>query len=161
MKDKRKQLFLLAAVVLIWGVIAWQFYSVLSPEETPQVFAKRSVVSPDTATTAPYELLLNYKDPFLKKESRQKQRSGPSPRVVIPLKTEHRSTDPINWAVFKYLGTVENEHTKERVALVSFKSKMLMLKRNEAIEGFRIIRVFNDSLHVGYHDQIKTIYRGQ
>jgi|SRR5688572_17399970 len=160
MKTKRKQIPLFAGVILIWSAIGYQLYSIIAPVDP--IVSKNELITPlaDTTSLQTYELVANYRDPFLKENRSQlsnKQIPGKS-QILHPAINKSLS-EPINWDILKFLGTVENEDTKDRVALVSFQGKMMMLKKNDVIQAFSIIKVFKDSIQVSNSNQKRTIIK--
>jgi len=158
MKDRRKQILLIVATIVIWGVIAYQFFSIVAPED-PVVAPRKAVLAlADTVEQEGYQLIVSYRDPFIR--SREKIQNK---KIVAPSQEVRRENSApavqINLDGFRFLGSVENEETKEKVALVNFQGKMHMLRKNDVIQGVSIIKVFKDSVHVSVNNQKKVIYR--
>jgi hypothetical protein len=144
-------------VVIVWGVIGYQIYQVIEGSSAVIIPRTKITTSIDTLSAEPYQLIANYRDPFLKnKGGLQKKSTGTQNIKPVKINTTITST-PVNWNAFKFLGTVENEDTKDRVALINFQGKMMMLKKNDAVEGFNIIKVYKDSVQIGFKTQKKTI----
>jgi hypothetical protein len=157
MTSTKKQSILIVVVVIVWGVIGYQIYQVIDGSAAV-IIPKAKISTPiDTLSAEPYQLIANYRDPFLKNKSGlQKKSTGSRNIKSVKINTTVASA-PVNWNAFKFLGTVENEDTKDRVALINFQGKMMMLKKNDAVEGFNIIKVYKDSVQIGFKTQKKTL----
>lgn len=60
---------------------------------------------------------------------------------------------------FRYLGFIENEQKKKRIAIVDIQGVSYMLAKNEKEAGFKILDIGNDFIKVLYNGSTKTIYK--
>jgi hypothetical protein len=142
---------LLPAVIIIWGLIGYQFFTFLNQSETSYYDAapgnRKSAAS---TVERSYTLLGNYRDPFLRKKTRRINTGGGSVQSKrITASVNMRKPDVVvDWSSISYLGTIENNRSKTRIALISKQGKSVIVKEGEAIEGFIVVRIWKDSIKV-------------
>lgn len=142
---------LLPAVIVIWGLIGYQFFTFLNQSETSYYDAtpgnKKNVANTEERS---YTLLGNYRDPFLRKKTRRVNTGGASvqsKRTTASVNIQKPAV-VVDWSVISYLGTIENNKSKTKIALISKQGKSVIVKEGEAIEGFTVVRIWKDSIKV-------------
>jgi hypothetical protein len=168
MKNKPITIALIASVVLIWG---WIMYSVFDFVGSPEIMTvkKKSLVSviKENSVLSTYDLLLNYKDPFLKKESSASLSSSKnmnySAASVLPILAIKK---PVNLNVVVkeesiplvcYLGRIQNEKLKKPVAILLINSNEYMMKEGEENEGIFLKHILNDSLEIMFEKKVRYV----
>lgn len=132
---KFRNLLLLSAVILIWGIVLFRISASVRKEDYGEERDMETLPSP---TKAGYVLKLNYEDPFLKK---QKIPFVPSKKVELPGKTVQA---PLEKPPFRYRGKI----VKKGEVYLAFEidGQLRLLKEDEEVEGFRIGKVAGDSV---------------
>lgn len=137
MKSKTTIYLLIAAVLVIWGVIAWKLFA---PSRVETSIVPPSV--PKAAVTSDRDtLLLNYPDPFLKKQS------GASTYTTAPAKKkepEPRLPKIREECQLRYIGHIRQG--KVRSCIVESGGAHRSVAMGESVDGFRLAKIFPDSL---------------
>jgi hypothetical protein len=165
MKNKPITIALIASVVLIWG---WIMYSVFDFVGSPEIITskKKSLVSviKDDSVLSAYDLLLNYKDPFLKKEYSASLSSSKninySTVSALPMLATKKAAN-LDLVVKEefipavaYLGRIQNEKLKKPVAILLINNNEYMMKEGEVNEGVLLKHILNDSLEIIFEKKI-------
>ena len=137
MKKRYTTYLLIAAVVLIWGVIGYKF--LLGPEEE---HSKELVTTkqPSHNKTIGYRLKLNYRDPFLPAPSPLPKKRE-LPKAIAKNKVIERRALTI-----RYLGTVETK--RGCFYLMVERERHIILKLNDTIGGYKILKEDSDSIYL-------------
>ena len=144
---------LLPAVIVIWGLIGYQLFTFLNQSEASGYDAapgNRKATAGKVEKS--YALLGNYRDPFLRKKNRRIDLSGSSVQSrKITTNVKLNTPDvAVDWSVISYSGTIENNKSKTKIALISKQGKSAIVKEGESIGGFTVVRIWKDSIKVGY-----------
>ena len=132
-------LVLAIGVLLVWGdviarVIAWN-----RPDDDK---AAIPAMPPDPGPVGRTDtLVLNYRDPFLGSDGKKPSQQPGKESAPVPAPPQG-STEP----TFVYKGMMRSGGRS--FALVDVKGQVLMLKKGESVEGFRITDIGNDVLVV-------------
>lgn len=168
MKDKKKVVFLLAAVAGIWGVIGWKVYeALLSDDNVAYNYAVTKTKPVELPTYEGYELLLDYNDPFLgKTRAVRRGRSTQSVSKTTKTRPSTKTNQPkqpekeINWSVVKYHGVVINPRTNQKTASFIINGKDYILNQGEEAEGFKLEAIAGDSVKVSTQGNSKYVRIG-
>lgn len=138
MKSKITVYLLIAAVLVIWGVIAWKLF-------TPSRVETHSA-PPSTPKTAVIEqtdtLWRDYPDPFLKKSDRTLARAVPTSGKNV---SKTRPPDKIREECrIRYIGHIRRG--KIRSCIVESGGSHHSLAKGESVDGFLLSKIFPDSL---------------
>ena len=142
MKSRWTTYLLLAAVVAVWGVVAWR---ILAPARPAAPDVRPAADAPAPAPTVAETLRLNYPDPFLKDAARPQ---AAAPRPVV------RRLPPAKKAEPKRRERVQLSH----LATVTVGGQVLHILRigevqyelheGDAADGWRLARTDRDSLYL-------------
>ena len=137
MKSKTTVYLLIAAVMVIWGVIAWKLFAPSRGEiYTARPPAPETVVASERDT-----LILDYPDPFLKK------RPGASTHTTVPAKKKEPEPQPPKIreeCQLRYIGHIRRG--KVRRCIVESGGAHHSVATGESVDGFRLAKIFPDSL---------------
>lgn len=139
MKNKKVTYFLLVLSIGLWGFIGWEVYAAFNftPPEIPQVKKETKIATEDSIA-----LLLNYRDPFLGKYSRDvlTRDSLPAKRKPLAVALAPKQAPSLPNIQFKGVMNVG----KTSMAIIQKGSKVLTLKVGEETDGFKLIKM-NDN----------------
>lgn len=147
MKNKKiTTSLLLAASVIIWGIIAWKLFKVFSKDE---VVAQIAQHRPEAKRSDSVVLLLNYDDPFLKELPGNPQQDG--------TETEFQQDNPemdqyfqepelVQGPAFKFKGMMKAG--KKSYGLLDLNGETIMVSPKEKIGDFLIVSVTADKMVV-------------
>lgn len=137
MKSKTTIYVLIVAVLAIWGVIAWKLFVPSRVEtNTARPSVSKTVVASEIDT-----LMLDYPDPFLKKQS------GASGHIALPVKRKEPEPQPLKIreeCQLRYIGHIRRG--KSRSCIVESGGAHHLVAMGESVDGFRLAKIFPDSL---------------
>jgi len=141
-KSRWTTYMLLAAVVAVWGVVAWRIFAPVR-EAAPAAVPSRTS-APAAATTAD-TLRLDYADPFLKEAARP-HAAAPRP-VVRPLPPAKKTVPkPRERTPLVHLATVTSGgHT---LHILTIGGVQYELREGDAVDGWRLAGADRDSLYM-------------
>ncbi len=145
MKKKATILILLFLCIVVWGTIGWKVYSALQ-EETPVLVASVKAPAPK-AQPDTLALLLDYRDPFLGGYPQQrKQVEETSLRQAVDREVYAEQPQEEVIPDFEYKGVVRMGQTTQ--AIVSRHGENLMVKVNEKVGEFSVLKITDNTLLV-------------
>jgi len=166
MKNRPLTIILLIAVVLIW---AWIMYSIFDYMESPEerIANKKtfvSVINIDTIAND-YVLVLNYKDPFLKKEYyaytgiNKITNNNPVSRSADNTsgqknKNEKEIKEEVPIPIVQYVGRIHNSKLKKPIVILVIDNKEYMMQEGETNDGIILKQIANDSVEVMFSKKI-------
>lgn len=159
MKNKKLTYVLIPLVAVVWGLIFYKIYlQVKGDDKDVQPFTVKTGNSVAVASDT-VRLKLNYRDPFLSYSfSREKIKS---PVFAASLQTDV----PVNnkpefvWPSIKYDGMIVNSKTKRKTGLLNFENISYLVKEGDNVKGYKIVKLFADSVYIGYSKRKKTFIR--
>lgn len=145
---------LLAAVLIIWGMIGYKIWSGLSPDpveiassEYNMSFNPQKTKAVDTFSIQTLE-----RDPFLGTLSSSKK-TGTSTKVTIPKKTIE------NLPVINYNGMLKKQSGTDQVFVVNINNNQFLLKKRQTADSITLVKGNDKEISVRYRDRIVTIKR--
>ncbi|MEM9896045.1 MAG: hypothetical protein AAF789_06720, partial [Bacteroidota bacterium] len=131
MKGKTKQYALLGLVLLIWGYVGWRFFALTNPVEEGIAPIKLEGNQKRNTENA-YVFKLDYRDPFLKSVSQQRQSKNTDlPKIDKDINQRKIPIPPI-----KLVGVVSSD--SRNVAILSIDGETFMVKEEDSIKDFMI-----------------------
>jgi len=152
-KSKRNTYLLLAAVIVIWGLLIFRLFNPeneddlvqASPMDTgPAIINK--IKPKDTFSIRTYD-----RDPFL---GTIQKKEKPKKRVVRP-------QEIINWPSVIYKGLVAGNQAKDNVYILEINGNQYLMKRNTTENEITLLQGKASQVIVRYKKQRKTIGRQQ
>jgi hypothetical protein len=157
MKNKSVTYLLIGGVALIWGLIIFRIFHAATEEEETFVPSQGKAIASKKAGKSPsdtFDLLLDYRDPFLGKVSvasfsdpNQIRTSAPrrkKPVVALP------PAPAIDWSFIAFKGTIQNKQLNSHIGLFHIHGKDVMLRPTEQSNGVTILKVSRDSAWVQF-----------
>jgi len=150
MKKEKKTYLLLAVVLVIWGVLAFQIFKAVNPsEEVVPVFTttqKTDLIKLEKRDT--FSIVANYRDPFL----------GTLPKSSIPKKKERQSKkEVVPEKDIRYTGFITESKSGNKVFFISIEGVQQMLSKNQEFNGVKLISGDGNKVKVKYSGKIRTI----
>lgn len=142
MKSRWTTCLLLAAVVAVWGVVAWR---ILAPARPAAPDVRPAADAPAPAPIVAETLRLNYPDPFLKDAARPQ---AAAPRPVV------RRLPPAKKAELKRRERVQLSHLAtvtvggQALHILRIGEVQYELHEGDAADGWRLVRTDRDSLYL-------------
>ena len=146
MKNKKTLIFLLPAVLGIWGLIIYRIVDFKGEEDTTTI---RTVQLPKILTDnadKTYSLQSHYDDPFLKDLNLGMYARLPQqqPTIETP-KAEEKPKPPLN---IQYTGYITETGNSKKIALLTVNNRKVFLKAGEKMQNFTLSRIESDSIEV-------------
>jgi hypothetical protein len=161
---KNKKYFLLAAVIILYGLIGFKIKHSLSNENKTKT--NETFIPIDTKVLAHKkvsDLDFNYRNPFKQGAERMnisnsgslmhKKESSITSRNNSQLKQSNVVKQ--DWPSIKLLAVILNNKTK--VCVVNIDKSEEIITESSTVRDIQIIKIFKDSVYIGFNGQIKTI----
>ncbi len=147
MKKQQKTYLLLAAVIGIWGAIAFQFFKTLNPEDSQQKIAVREKFVPKKTATVHFHTVKKLeRDPFLgkikvaKKAVQKKEKVEPKKVVRFPK--------------IVYNGIVKGNGNQSYIITINGQQQVFRIK--EILKGVQLIKANHKEAVVKFEGTLKT-----
>ncbi|MCA6363624.1 MAG: hypothetical protein IM638_11355 [Bacteroidetes bacterium] len=152
MKNKRTTYLLMAVVAAIWGLIGWKIWKGLQGDDDFNVEPETVLNAKNKNTLSDsFELILNYRDPFLDKpvaavtSASVSTQSVPKQTVVAAPKPEPVTS---SWPEIRYGGLVKRTGQEKSAAFVSVNGNSEIVVPGQKIGDITITRIWRDSVEV-------------
>lgn len=159
MNSKVSRFVLIAAAVLVWGLIIFKVIGSFSDNEDEVNLVEQvmpdfnSKQIPDT-----FNLLLSYSDPFLGGNFETKPVYCPKPIERIELSPKPEAM-PKAFPKVKYHGLITNKQTNKLVAIININGKQYLAKQGAVLEEISLIKMHNDSILIANGQTKKWILK--
>jgi hypothetical protein len=152
MKSKRTTYLLMAVVAGIWGLIGWKVWKGLQGDDDFSLPAERVVQSKKkNQLSDSFELIANYRDPFLGKTSVSAPAvSTPAVRTTPTEKTTiNKPEPPVNtWPEIRYGGFVKKSGQENGAGFLIINGSSEIVTRGQTIQNITIVQLWRDSVQV-------------
>ena len=165
MKSKNLRLILIVLTIIIWGII---IFRIISYVQKPKMkigsdqqisFEKSKFENKDT-----FQIVANYKDPFLSKAKNISSYQNTSSDNSNPNKPSATETTylkeikkEVSWPGISYNGVIFNPKSQKQTGILSINNKNILVMKGNTYENIFIEMIFQDSIRVIYQKEIKTI----
>lgn len=160
MKD-RKKIALIVAVGFIWCFVAFRIYRIVRPNspETTVAISESSPLTPVKNNT--YKLKLEYPDPFLKKDSYNKQGAlqGKKKTTSRVPSIKQSTQNGVLWPSITYYGNISNNKETKVTGIIKIDGKKYLLDEGDVVGDVQIKKVYKDSVLIGFNKQDKFIVK--
>lgn len=153
MKSKKIIYLLVACVCAVWSYV---FYSIFDyAVDTPVLQITNGYKEANDTipkTTEGYTLLANYRDPFLNTKIKKPVSSGNANTVKHTTKAaskpKYDPADILFCKSVKYLGSIQNIHTKRNIAILHVEDVQYMISEGQESGGVLLLKITKDSIQV-------------
>lgn len=163
MKDKKLLHVLLPAVVIIWILIGYRLYNAVKGDDHPLPSARPVTIAEATEDIEPYQLQLNYADPFLKHRMRQHTVHTPLTysRPITPknLPEVINASPTVDWSIIAYAGMISNNQTDYRVGIITINGTRKLVHENDKVPPFVIEEITKDSVRISTQEEVRYVVR--
>jgi hypothetical protein len=141
MNQKILRYGLIAAVVLVWGMIIQQVFSAMGDDN-------RNAAAPLSDTLAgmgarpadTFSLLLNYDDPFIPPDTTAEMEPVVQAPIIAPPVMKPLEEKP-DISFIKYMGMISNADKKSRAAIINFRGRDMMVREDQDVEDITIKKI--------------------
>jgi len=152
MKNKKNTYILLFAVLLIWGLVLYRFFSYASSEEnivenTGDITIKPVILNASDTVS----LNVNYRDPFL-----GKMYIPEGAKKAVTIRT-HKLQEQIVWPPVIYKGIVSDSKNKKKVFMLIINGQTFFMKEKDTEQDITLKKGDRYSITVKYKGDLTTI----
>jgi len=150
LKSKRNTYILLGLVVVVWGVLIYQFLSYANPDTQIEEDTNFSIKPLTIKDKDSFAIEINPRDPFLGKvylENQIKKTKANTKPKTIKIK------ETIVWAQIAYKGIVSDKSAKVKVFMVIIDGKTYLMKKGDIEKEI--------TLKDGDRESIDLMYKGE
>jgi hypothetical protein len=157
MKSKKSIYILLPVVLLIWGVVLFQFFSFSTPAEVVNSTSPEFVIKPfKMKERTPFLINVNYRDPFLGKVySIQESSKVKSNKVKV--KKIPKPEEAIVWPAIQYKGMLSDPKEKKKRFMLVISGKNYFMKIGETQEEVYLKDGDKESIYVIFKGDLNLI----
>ncbi|OFY88368.1 MAG: hypothetical protein A3K10_11885 [Bacteroidetes bacterium RIFCSPLOWO2_12_FULL_31_6] len=151
---------LILAVVAVWG---WVIYNIIKKQgpidNTNLAFDNNLKTDSSNAQLDTFSLFADYRDPFVIKYV--------SMNLAQDLNLEEEKIKEIKvkpiieWPSIKYGGTVKNNHSERKLALINIAEQNHLLGIGDTAQEVKVYGIYPDSLILLYKNDKKTIVKSK
>lgn len=157
MKSKKSIYILLPIVLVIWGMLIYQFFSYSSSEVVEQqeelpLFVKIDYKEPDTTA-----LEINHRDPFTGKLESTIDNATPSNGKLINSPKIHIEKAPQVETQIEYKGIVSDAANKMKVFMVIIDNQTYLMKQGDKENEVELINGNRETITIKYKGKKKNI----
>ncbi|WP_097045178.1 hypothetical protein [Flagellimonas pacifica] len=147
MSKNIKTYLLLGIVLLIWGIIGFKVLSALSPEDETLALAENVNFEPkEVAEKDTFNILVNYRDPFLGTLSLSKKRTK---KVVKKREVQFPSVN--------YTGLITDQNTKNHIFFVTISGNQYLMRVGNTQSDVTLVSGRSNNIKIRYKGILKTI----
>lgn len=159
MNNKVTRIFLLAAALVVWGIIVYRLIVSFSDKSDGTIISNNHPTTSTKQMPDTFSLLLNYADPFLASTTLSHQKIQSTKPIVrsASIPKQEKATTPI--PLVKYYGLITNKKTQKLVAIINISGKQYLAKQGEVINNITILKMYNDSILINYGQNKKWIHK--
>jgi hypothetical protein len=158
MKNKKNIYILLPIVLLIWGLVIYEFFSFsnYNADETivSEVFKVKPIKIKERQTVS---IAVNYRDPFLgKMYTAVQNKTVAKKKVTTP--TPKKIIDPIVWPSILYKGIVSDTKDKNKVFMLIIDGQTFLMKKGSTEREVFLKEGDRESIEVKYKGSLDYIF---
>lgn len=155
MKSKLTNIILFVAVAGIWGYIVYFIYQSVSDDDSAPVgYSLSRSNTPQDSVKSEFVLLLDYTDPFLKKESTTTPSNKSVPKKI---NTKQPELD-LEWHKITYNGIIENRTAQSKpLAIIGFEQNIYFASVGQTVAEIQLVSILPDSIKVIWTGKSKWI----
>ncbi len=163
MKSKRNTYILIAALISIWGFIA--FKMVFNFEKT-KTFSTNIIEVKNNFKKLKidsFTIAANYKDPFNVKSNKiyypKKQITKKKKPIIKKKEANKKATKKINISHIKYYGTIKNSKTNKIAGILYVGKQEYLIYKNFEFPNGKILSISEEKISIEYKKQVFEIIK--
>ncbi|MGD1848246.1 MAG: hypothetical protein ACFB10_22870 [Salibacteraceae bacterium] len=161
MKNKKLLYLLLPLMVVVWGAVFYRVFKGIGGDDDYFDALPAAVKMPVLAKQDSFDLIADYKDPFLGKGPGRSRNTNPAigEKPLTPTVRQLPKPPPptLPWPAIGYGGFVNKSGGKNKLAVVTIDGQTSWGKLGEEIQGVTIQEIWKDSVQVSYRKEVKTV----
>ena len=164
MQQKHIKYLLLAGVALIWGVVIYRVLGGMGDNKITAPTPKLVLKIKDSSNYQPYELLVNYEDPFGASDEKTSVESATD--SLIKATDTYLNNNSTNYSPVKpdisfiqYKGIITNRLTHKKAGIICIKGQDEFIQLHSKLDGILVNAIQKDKIQVTYMDEKYWIKR--
>jgi len=156
MEFSKKVLFLIVAVLLVWGMIGYRIISALNDDSEGNSGPVKSTATKMVDSLPSYTISLNYRDPFFPAKPVARQLSV----VRKPVASSERKAAPKvaeKWEEIIFLGCFNSG--KVQILTVRIAGEEIFVRRGDLYDKYTFEDIWMDSVRIRNGSEVKTFYK--
>ena len=149
------------AVILIWGVIVYKLYFMITVESTVGNVSigngGRSSVK--SAALDTFSLQSGGVDPFFRQLTSNGNTGGNRFAKKSELKVRKVATSSFLWPIVHYIGIVSRSSGQKQSVIISINGISYILQKGDNVNGMEMVNVAADSVKMRYSNETKYFVR--
>jgi type II secretory pathway component PulC len=155
MKNKKLLYILIPGTLLIWGMIIYKIFNTVHAEENTVAQHAELITTDDEIKSDTFSIHPVYRDPFLRKKN--KINNPGSGQAATKITKPKIVPVVIAWPKIIYSGIIKNQKSNKQLALIEINGQSNMMKVGEEVYGVQLLKVFKDSIEVGFLKEKKFV----
>lgn len=156
MKNKKLLYILIPGTLFVWGMIIYKIFNTVHTEENTVVQHAELITANDEIKCDTFSIHPVYRDPFLGKKNKI---NDPGTGQAVKLTVVKPTIVPVVtvWPKIVYSGIIKNQKSNKQLALLQINGQSNMMKVGEEAYGVQLLKVFKDSIEVGFLKEKKFV----
>jgi len=101
-----------------------------------------------------FSIVANYRDPFLGKMI---SINKPVFNSLTKIAKTQKTIQSVQWPLIVYNGMIKNQKSNKQVVMVQINGQSNLMREKEIFAGIELMKIYKDSIEVGYQKQMKII----
>jgi hypothetical protein len=157
MKNKKSIYILLPVVLLVWGVVIFQFFSFTTPDVVLDNTVLELNIKPfKLKERSTFSVDVNYRDPFLGKVYAVNEASKVK-KDVVKVKKKPKPEETIVWPTILYKGLISDVKGKNKTFMIVISGKNHFMKVGETENEIFLKDGDKESIYVKYKGNLNII----
>lgn len=155
MKNKKSIYILLPIVLLIWGIVIFQFFSFSAPDDSLENASMEFNIKPfKVKERTPFSINVAYRDPFLGKMYAAPA-TNPKKRVVV--KKQPKPLETLVWPTIHYKGMISDVKKKQTLFMMVIDGHNFNMKKGDIENEVFLKDGDKESVYVKYKGNLNLI----
>lgn len=156
MKNKKSIYILLPIVLLIWGILIYQFFSFSVPDESLEKASTEFNIKPfKVKERTPFSINVAYRDPFLGKMYAVPVKNPKKSDVGI--KKQTKPEEILVWPTILYKGTISDAKQKNKLFMMVIDGHNFYMKKGDTENEVFLKDGDKESVYVKYKGVLNLI----
>ena len=156
MKNKKSIYILLPIVLLIWGMLIYQFFSFLAPEDSLGNAPMEFNIKPfKLKERTPFTINVAYRDPFLGKMYAQPVTN--TKKRVVGVKKQPKPEETLVWPTIHYKGMISDVKKKHTLFMMVIDNQNFYMKKGDTENEVFLKDGDKESVYVKYKGNLNLI----
>lgn len=160
MKNKKNISILLPIVLLIWGIVIYQFFSFSTPEASLEnTSTEFKIKTFKLKERTPFAINVAYRDPFLGKM--YVDPADENKKSVVKINKPTKPETPLVWPSIHYKGTIADTKDKKKIFVMIINGHNFYMKKGDTENEVFLKDGDKESVYVKYKGNLNLFMLGE